>query len=617
MEATILNEVSELSLIKATNIRINSLGLIDDLLFAGENRGDNTDLWHYHSARSYLGPSIDFSGPFPNTDAYQQGSVTSTGHKIFEFSKSGNMMSFRIDLESGNKQELLSKEPTPNPTPSKKLATKTLFTTMEGENGGYGVMFDIVSTSSDTITIHSLFFHTRSRDPSLQVHVYTKVGSHENAGRDEWIQIADTRVEGRGFMAFTEIPERDFAAVEISPQETQAFYITLKSPDIRYSNAEADAFNQVFKYNGEMQVLVGSGLGKAYFESSFPSRVFNGEVRYSTDKKEKSSSQTIVTTFDDNNGSYGQMLTVKAFQSITISSLDIHTNLTTKLTVEIWTKEGKHTTFEGQEKVWTRHIMATDIIGQGLGKPTIIPNEIFPPIEMREGQERSFYIVLDTPSLRYTNGDLPFSNQHLKIDTGSGIVGRFGRSYYPRTWNGRIHYNLGTLHTDNLLPLDNTRSESQLVTTFQSGNGSFGCQFDILALSHISILNFDIHTRSNGLISVEVYSKEGSYVGYETDSQVWGEPIFRGNIYGQGAFSRTTIPQDSFDPVHIDQNQTRAFYITLNTPDLRYTNGESFGEVVAYDSNLKVFRGSGIATYKFRNPIINRVFNGVVHYLKR
>ena len=568
-----------------------------------------------------MGPSIDSNGPFPNTDAYQQGDVILTGHKIFEFSESGHTMSFRLDLESGsssegNTKQVITKEPTPSPTSSKKLATKMLFTTMEGENGGYGNMFDIVSTSLDVITIHSLFFHTRSRDPSLQVHVYTKPGSHENSEKDDWLQIVDTRVEGRGYLAFTEIPERDFSSVEIKPKQTQAFYITLKSPDIRYSNAKVDAFNQVFKYNGELQVLVGSGLGKEYFGTSFPSRVFNGEVRYSTDTNEKSSSQTMVTTFDDNNGSYGQMFTLHAFQSITISTLDIHTNLKDKLTVEIWTKEGKHTAFEGKEAAWTRHLRAIGIIGQGLGIPTIIPEEIFPPIEVREGQERSFYIFLNTPSLRYTNGYLPFSNQHVKIDAGSGIMGRFGRSYYPRTWNGKIHYKLGT-PTDIPPELESPRSDSQLVTTFESGNGSFGCQFDILALSHITILSFDIHVRSDNLISVEVYSKEGSHVGYETDSEAWGQLISKGYLYGQGVFSRTTIPQVSFEPVDIDQNQKRAFYITLKTPDLRYTNGKSFGEVIASDSNLKVFSGSGMATYKFRNPIRNRVFNGVVHYIER
>ena len=93
--------------------------------------------------------------------------------------------------------------------------------------------------------------------------------------------------------------------------------------------------------------------------------------------------------------------------------------------------------------------------------------------------------------------------------------------------------------------------------------------------------------------------------------------IFQGTLYGQGSFTRTSIPQNLFRQVDIDHNETCAFYITLKTPDIRYTNGESFGEAVAYDSNLKVFSGSGMATYKFRNPIRNRVFNGVVHYIER
>jgi len=42
--------------------------------------------------------------------------------------------------------------------------------------------------------------------------------------------------------------------------------------------------------------------------------------------------------------------------------------------------------------------------------------------------------------LLYTNGDESFSDNYLQINTGTGISGRFSTTFYPRVWNGRIHY---------------------------------------------------------------------------------------------------------------------------------------------------------------------------------
>lgn len=59
------------------------------------NRGDAFDLWHSGSVRKELrsGPGA----PHPNTDSYQYGNVIPTGLRMFGFSNSGKLMSFKVE----------------------------------------------------------------------------------------------------------------------------------------------------------------------------------------------------------------------------------------------------------------------------------------------------------------------------------------------------------------------------------------------------------------------------------------------------------------------------------------------------------------------------------------
>ncbi len=61
----------------------------------GLNDGSAGDLWHANSALHELGPG--WGGyVFPNTDSYRDGNITETGIRLYDFSASGNIMSFRV-----------------------------------------------------------------------------------------------------------------------------------------------------------------------------------------------------------------------------------------------------------------------------------------------------------------------------------------------------------------------------------------------------------------------------------------------------------------------------------------------------------------------------------------
>ena len=61
----------------------------------GINMGDATDLWHSNSIRKELRSGLLAS--HPNTNSYQYGVVTPTGLRIYGFSTSGKIMTFKVD----------------------------------------------------------------------------------------------------------------------------------------------------------------------------------------------------------------------------------------------------------------------------------------------------------------------------------------------------------------------------------------------------------------------------------------------------------------------------------------------------------------------------------------
>mmetsp|Transcript_19681 Transcript_19681/g.41280 ORF Transcript_19681/g.41280 Transcript_19681/m.41280 type:complete len:1475 (-) Transcript_19681:335-4759(-) len=71
----------------------------------GTNQGDDGDLWHAGSKLTELLPNGGDKGNFPNTDAYQNGHVRSTGIRISGFSESGIVMTFLVE---GLRQEAVS-----------------------------------------------------------------------------------------------------------------------------------------------------------------------------------------------------------------------------------------------------------------------------------------------------------------------------------------------------------------------------------------------------------------------------------------------------------------------------------------------------------------------------
>jgi len=80
----------------------------------GINQGDSGDLWSASSSRRELTPGPNV---FPNTDAYQDGIIVSSGIKIFNLSASGEKMSFSVKGVKSSVSQITNTSPSsPEPT---------------------------------------------------------------------------------------------------------------------------------------------------------------------------------------------------------------------------------------------------------------------------------------------------------------------------------------------------------------------------------------------------------------------------------------------------------------------------------------------------------------------
>ena len=178
-----------------------------------------------------------------------------------------------------------------------------------------------------------------------------------------------------------------------------------------------------------------------------------------------------------------------------------------------------------------------------------------------------------------------------------------------------------------------------LETPFDGANGSYGTMFDVTSPSGprgspappVLVRTIAIHVNiATNHCPVQVFTKAGTHRGFEKDPEAW-TVIFDGTIHCQGFKSHSTIPVELFSSsdslaaslpggtsasgsvLRIDPGETRAFYVHMNQPNIRYTNGKELLEVTWADQNLYVRAGTGMGG-RFDLPYSPRHWNGVLYY---
>lgn len=178
----------------------------------------------------------------------------------------------------------------------------SLQTPLEADTVVYGTMFT-VTTLADPIEMLTMEIYANPIGAAMDVEIYTKFGDFTGAENDpsQWKQIVNTTLvparEGHG----TIIPTTEFRSIKMNENEIHAFFVTLKTSDLRYKRgADSMPLGQAFVSDGYLSINSGIGISEYGFSTNiFPSRLFSGIFHYThpSDCSEPASKLLITYSF--------------------------------------------------------------------------------------------------------------------------------------------------------------------------------------------------------------------------------------------------------------------------------------------------------------------------------
>lgn len=165
-----------------------------------------------------------------------------------------------------------------------------------------------------------------------------------------------------------------------------------------------------------------------------------------------------------------------------------------------------------------------------------------------------------------------------------------------------------TSNTTYYAQASNTFTNSILTPTL-AGNGSTGNMFDVVPNANLLLNKVDMSISTVGTVSVEVWYRPGTFVGFESSNIGWTSLITTTvNSPGTG----TLVSVSGFS-LNLNAGQTYGLYVTTNGGGVNYTNGTAVGNTLASNSDITVKEGKG-GGY-FGVTIATRNWNGRLHYV--
>lgn len=458
-----------------------------------------------------------------------------------------------------------------------------LITTYDGGWKQDGVMFDVqavrsnsttttedaavgsgTTTTPDGITVFGLNMLTPSTEPFC-VELYTKSGSFNDAAFDSsaWTFLGSFTLLGQGPNTPTEIPLGSFDPVTIGLGETQAFYVTTQNENVRYTSLEG-----------------GDNVTGDVYASSVP--------HYTT-----------TASSGIENGA-GPPRRNRFLQSSTSDGLSVHilTGVSKNYPfAESWPDRvfngALFYTIGKDASLFLSEAQLEDALSVKRGPVTCdkdpLSPESFPSVAPSEAVIPTAAPVTQGPSSAPTSAS-------------------------PTTMESTIY---------------------KVATTLRGGVKQAGIMFDVHVPSEaeggppegLTVIGFEASTSLTDAVCFEVYSKNGTYEGFELAAQTNANGTWFSNTWdslgastvnGQGAGLPTNIPIGALDPVFVEAGGTRAFYITMTEPEMRYTEpvyGEQTGDLFSGspDGHIELLVGSAVA-YPFQEAWRDRIFNGAIVY---
>lgn len=157
-----------------------------------------------------------------------------------------------------------------------------------------------------------------------------------------------------------------------------------------------------------------------------------------------------------------------------------------------------------------------------------------------------------------------------------------------------------------------------LVTKLNGSQNRDGAMFDVVAKeSSITITALDVHiasTESN--IELEVWTKSGSYVGFERTSSAWtmrnrGSPYIISKGRGRGQLSQ--VSEEEFESIIVPAGETLGFYVTLKG-DNNMVVTQSNSDITTEDNHVRIVAGAS-KKYLFGATNSPRIWNGAIKYV--
>jgi hypothetical protein len=190
-----------------------------------------------------------------------------------------------------------------------------------------------------------------------------------------------------------------------------------------------------------------------------------------------STSNSLLTTLIGGSGcTNGNMFNITTgISPITITSFDITPNLTAVQNVSVYYRAGTYVGNETNSGAWT--LLGTYVVN---GVDKVLINM---PVTNLSIPASSIYGIYIDYNAAYTNGANTYSNSDITITTGAGLCSSFGGVNSPRTFNGRVYYQLNLPLTYSWTPttglsnpaIANPVATPSNTTTYSVVTSSNGC----------------------------------------------------------------------------------------------------------------------------------------------
>merc|ERR1740139_1676156 len=324
---------------------------------------------------------------------------------------------------------------------------------------------------------------------------------------------------------------------------------------------------------------------------------------------------------------YGYYFDVTTLADVKISGIGVHGFSGSVQTIQVWTKVNTYVGFENNPEEWEL-IQEVSVRAAGFARIGDLP-DFAVPLSFSVNTRHAFRIVSDQRFL-YGRG----ATQKQIEEAGDGILSiltgdmTFDPGSFPPidssvafAWNGELRYcqlsapiNIPSWSpTATIAPTFFEDGVFTIPSEFMGISGLYGNYFDVTSARDLNIVGLSVHTFSN-LREVKVFTKPGSYDGFETDADSWTLIQTVTNQPSSGFLQSTVLPLFA-DKIFMSPGDRRAFLVVNVGRVLLSRPFNPNGVGFAGDQYIRIYSG----------PVSNRAevfssyggaysFNGAVQY---